>query len=108
MIAVARIARRLFELTGNANRSRRPVSSAPICDSVLDWCASHPSSGLLRLRPAFTVSRCPARTNELTLHAKFQVPLAYTVPEKYLAVIPAARLLGPPGIVALPDGSFAA
>ena len=80
----------------------------PITDSVLAWCQANGQPDVLRLLPGFSVSRPPARTSDPEPHRKFQVPLSYQVPEKYLAVVQGVRLAGPAGLVVLPDGSFAA
>jgi hypothetical protein len=82
--------------------------SPPISYSVKDAVGAFPSSSCMVIRPASVFHRRPPRTIEPELHPKFVRPGSYDIPERYLAKISGARLVGAPGLVVLPDGSFAA
>jgi len=79
-----------------------------VCESILEWALAHPGCEIQRLIPAARVHKSAPRTIESTLADKFSGPLEYPIPEKYLARLPGARLVGDEGLVVLPDGRFAA
>jgi capsular polysaccharide biosynthesis protein len=81
----------------------------PVTESVLAWCAGRADASCVTLRPQEVVVRRLPRTLDGAVDPRF-VAIAgdrYVVPEKYLARIGGARLVGDTGLVVLPDGSFA-
>ncbi len=81
----------------------------PVVESVKAWCGGRSDVECLTFRPAEVTYRQPPRTLEPSVDERFFkiAGSEYTIPEKYLARIPGARLIGEMGLVVLPDGSFA-
>jgi hypothetical protein len=92
-----------------ARRRMRPRVQPPVVESVKAWCEGRPDVECRSIRPAETVSRQAPRTIDTQVDERFFeiAGIRYTVPEKYLARIPRARLIGAMGLVVLPDGAFA-
>ena len=88
---------------------RRSRVQPPVVESVKAWAEGQPAVECESIRLAETVSRREPRTIESSVDERFfEIAGAeYTIPEKYLARIPRARLVGKPGLVVLPDGAFA-
>ena len=82
----------------------------PVCESVLQWALSHPGADVQRLQAAMTIRRQSPRTLGHPAAQQFfsSFPPEYVLPEKYLARLPGAFLVGDVGLVVLPDGSFSA
>lgn len=87
-----------------ARRRPRP----PIVESVQAWCEARPDVACTSLRPSEVTVRNPPRTLEPAVDDRFFTVAGreYTVPERYLARVGAARLIGDAGLVVLPDGGF--
>ncbi len=81
----------------------------PIVESVSAWAEGRPAVECELIRPAETVYRRAPRTIESSVDERFLegAGAEYTIPDKYLARIPRARLIGKTGLVVLPDGAFA-
>ena len=88
---------------------RRARVQPPVVESVKAWAEGQPAVECELIRPAETVSRKAPRTIESSVDGRFLeiAGAEYTIPQKYLARIPRARLIGKTGLVVLPDGAFA-
>ena len=88
---------------------RRSRGQAPVVELVKAWAETQPAVECESIRPAETTTRRAPRTIESSVDERFfeVAGAAYTIPEKYLARIPRARLVGKTGLVVLPDGAFA-
>lgn len=81
----------------------------PVVESVKTWSEGQTNVECELIRPAETTTRQLPRTCEPSVDERFVgiAGLQYKIPEKYLARIPRARLVGEVGLLVLPDGSFA-
>jgi capsular polysaccharide biosynthesis protein len=80
-----------------------------VCESVRTWCELHgyPDCRVINAPQSSYVRRVPL-TVEPEMHRYFtRRHMSVEMPGKYLARIPDAKLVGRPGLVVLPDGSFA-
>ena len=96
------------------NRSRQTLEDTvrvapPIVESIQAWCRGRPEVDCRLIQAADVTYRHPPRTIEPSVDERFfKIAGAdYTIPERYLARIPQAHLIGEAGLVILPDGAFA-
>ena len=80
---------------------------APICDSVQEWAAQHPTAQLFELVPSQKLVRRLPQSLEQPTHVAFVRAQNNNVPEKYLARLPQAELRGADGLVFLSSGCYA-
>jgi capsular polysaccharide biosynthesis protein len=90
----------------------RPVvaerkAEPPVCENVKNWGATQPEVECEIIYSARRLSRQLPQTLEPDIHEIFHKRLEYVVPEKYLARLSQARLVGPNGMMILTDESFA-
>jgi hypothetical protein len=83
--------------------SRRPP---PICQNIQRWCEEHPEGEHRVITPASRITRRSPRTLEARVDPSFEPLCDVEVPDRALVRVAGARLLGPNGLVSLPDGSF--
>lgn len=82
-----------------------PPTSPPFCRNVSRWAvrSGYPCQVL---RPAMVYERVPPETVEPDVHPDFKSLYRESLPEKYVAQISNADILGWRGVIRLPDGSF--
>jgi hypothetical protein len=84
----------------------------PIVDTVKAWCETQTGYCCQVIHGPEVTRRRPPHTIEPTLDEHYFGIVGdwdrreYTVPERYLAQIPRARLIGETGLVVMPDGAF--
>lgn len=81
--------------------------SPPVCDSIKEWCRSHPSADFRSVFPAGVIIDQPTRTLEPSLLPVYSERAQLPRPEKYFARIPNARIVGQTALIVPPDGEFA-
>ncbi len=83
------------------------TAKPPICENIMLWANSQSNITCISILKSQVIQRTPPRTSESEIHPEFLKYLSWNIPDKYLAYIPGAKLIGSDGLVILPDGSFA-
>jgi len=78
----------------------------PVTGDIKRWCADHVKAGYQLLAEPETIHRRLPRTLEPEVHSSFLPYLEMSTLEKALVQVSDASLVGPNGLVMLPDGSF--
>lgn len=83
------------------------VYRPPICHNVKLWLKSYSSNSSKSISASRIIYKQPPKTLESEIYHQFLNELKYEVPEKYLARIENAQLVGRDGLLVLPEGSYA-
>lgn len=82
----------------------------PVCENVKDWCKHQSETTCKIVKESIIESqvilRKPPNTIESEIHPKYISKSKYVTPEKYLVCINDVKIVGPNGLVILPDGSY--
>ncbi|NEQ79845.1 MAG: glycosyltransferase family 61 protein [Moorea sp. SIO2I5] len=85
----------------------------PICPNIRQWCydKSHHKHKVCEIvnpliKESELIIRKLPKTVEHKIASKFKQKQEYLVPEKYLVKLFAARIIGPEGMLILPDGQY--
>jgi hypothetical protein len=105
---VRRLRRRAFAAYTQQIGSTAARVQPPIAESVKTWCDGHAGYEYQTIRaPEITMRKLPKTIEPVVDDRFYKIAGAeYTVPEKYLARIPHARMIGDTGLIVLPDGAF--
>ena len=79
-----------------------------MCDDVAGWVAQRDGSDPIVLFPPERITRRLPRTVEPAIDAAYLDRQVADLRGRYLVTVDGARLVGPHGLVVLPDGSYAA